>query len=57
MLRFAVAMLIPLWVFVYTVQFGRWLHKKRLALGAYSAYVIAGLSLLVSSVVLWRVYL
>jgi glucose dehydrogenase len=56
MLRFAASMLIPLWVFVYTVQFGRWLNRKKLLLGAVAAYVIAGLSLLVSGVVLWRVY-
>lgn len=55
MLKFALAMLVPLGVLIYTVQFGRWMQKKRLMLGAISAYVLAAMSLLLSGAVLWKI--
>ncbi|GMA50218.1 hypothetical protein GCM10025857_15750 [Alicyclobacillus contaminans] len=55
MLRFLAAMVIPLWVLVYTVQFGRWMHKKRLRVGAWSAYTVGAAAFVAAGVVLWRV--
>jgi len=56
MLKFSLAMLVPLGVLIYTVQFGRWMQKKRLILGAVSAYVLAAVSLLLSGAVLWQIF-
>lgn len=56
MLKFGLAMLVPLGVLIYTVQFGRWMQKKRLILGAISAYSLAAVSLLLSGVVLWNIF-
>jgi hypothetical protein len=50
-------MLIPLWIFVYTIQFGRWMQKKKLNIAAASVYVVACLSLAVAGAVFWKVYL
>lgn len=57
MLRFLAAMLIPAWIFLYTIQFGRWMQKKDLLVAAVSVYVVACLAVAVAGAVLWRVYL
>ncbi len=57
MLKFIASMLIPLWIFVYTVQFGRWMQKKKLRVAAVSVYVVACLSVAVAGAVFWKVYL
>jgi hypothetical protein len=56
-LKFIASMLIPLWIFVYTVQFGRWMQKKKLRVAAVSVYVVACLSVAVAGAVFWKVYL
>jgi hypothetical protein len=56
-IRFFASMLIPLWIFVYTIQFGRWMQKKKLNIAAASVYVVACLSLAVAGAVFWKVYL
>ncbi|MCF8563882.1 hypothetical protein LLE49_03890 [Alicyclobacillus tolerans] len=56
MFKFVLAMLIPLGVAIYTVQFGRWMLRKRLGLGAVSAFALAVATFSVSGVVLWRIF-
>lgn len=48
------AMLVPLWVAIYTWSFGRWL-KRRGSGYAFPAYLLAVLSLATSSAAIWRV--
>ncbi|MCL6452004.1 MAG: hypothetical protein K6T78_00070 [Alicyclobacillus sp.] len=54
MLRFLLLMVLPVWVCIYTVQFGRWVGSKRNVPGAVAAYAIAGLSFCGSGWILWR---
>ncbi|MCL6631369.1 MAG: hypothetical protein K6T63_01945 [Alicyclobacillus herbarius] len=54
MLEFLISMLIPLGVGFYTYRFGKWVESKGSRIGSASAYVLALLSLGVTSVVLWR---
>ena len=56
MLKFGLTMLIPLGVFIYTVQFGRWMQGKRLWLGAFTAYGFGVTALGLSGLILWRVF-
>lgn len=55
MLKFLCSMLIPLYVLIYTIQFGRWMQKKRLTQSAVSAYAVGTVAFLVSGIVLWRI--
>jgi hypothetical protein len=55
-LKFIFSMLLPLYVLIYTIQFGRWMQKKRQTQGALSAYTVGTIAFLVSSVVLWRMF-
>lgn len=56
MLNFALAMIVPLWVCFYTVQFGRWIHRREAAKAAVSAYALAVVTFVVSGAVLWRMF-
>ncbi|GGJ05602.1 hypothetical protein GCM10010885_13430 [Alicyclobacillus cellulosilyticus] len=57
MLKFLAAMVIPLYVLVYTALYGRWLTKRRApAKAAAAAYALAGLSFAVSAVIFWRLF-
>jgi uncharacterized membrane protein YhfC len=55
MLKFLCSMLIPLYVLIYTIQFGRWMQKKRQTQSAVSAYAVGTVAFLVSGCVLWRI--
>jgi hypothetical protein len=57
MLKFIVAMLIPLWIAIYTVSFARWLRRRKDSFAAWiSAYLLSIVSLGVSGVALWRIF-
>ncbi|PWK12847.1 hypothetical protein [Tumebacillus permanentifrigoris] len=47
-------MLIPLWVAVYTFNFGRWMHKRGNVAGTWGAYLFVALELGVSGWVFLR---
>jgi len=57
MLKFGMLMLIPIWIFIYTISFGRWLHRKREWMGASSVYLLAAGSVTLSSFVLWKLFI
>lgn len=54
MVIYALTLVIPLWVAVYTISFGRWLTRHQEG-PAFPAYTLAVLSLAVSSTALWRI--
>ncbi len=57
MLKFVIAMIIPVLVFRYTISFGGWLSRHRGAKGKVigsPAYVVASGSLALTGYVLWR---
>ncbi|WP_019120342.1 hypothetical protein [Brevibacillus massiliensis] len=41
---FIIEALIPLGILIYTINFGRWLGKRKLPVGAFGAYFVGGLS-------------
>ncbi|WP_157061735.1 hypothetical protein [Alicyclobacillus ferrooxydans] len=55
MFRFIMTMLIPIWVGIYTFQFGRWVKTKQNPVGSYAAFIIAVGSVATSGWVLWRI--
>lgn len=54
MLKFAISMLIPLWIAIYTVSFGRWMHRRGSDFGAFAAVLLSVLSFCASGAALWR---
>lgn len=56
MLNFGLALLGPIYIFLYSVQFVRWLHRQGYAGGSVAAAVVSLLSLGVTSLVLWRMF-
>lgn len=57
MLKFLFALLIPVGVYVYTCSFARQMERKGQAAGAVSAYALGSLSFIVTSIVLWRMFI
>ena len=57
MIQFVIVMVISLYITIYTAVFGHWMQKQRLRAGALSAYVIAGITLALTGMLMWRMYL
>ncbi|MCL6516769.1 hypothetical protein [Alicyclobacillus sp.] len=60
MLSFVLLMLIPLWMLFYTVQFGRWLSRRRQSASDVQVWPVYGIGLVsfaLSTYVLWRMFL
>lgn len=53
-LNLALQMVIPVGVTIYTVNFGRWMAGKGNRPGAYGAYALAIIALVLSAVSLFR---
>jgi fumarate reductase subunit D len=53
-LTFILQMLLPLWIAVYTFNFGRWMHKRDDRAGSWGAYLFAVLALGISGWVVLR---
>lgn len=54
-LSYLVSMLIPLYILIYTIQFGRWLHRKKELRAAWSAYTLGAVSFISAGFALWRI--
>ncbi|QSO55442.1 hypothetical protein JZ785_15110 [Alicyclobacillus curvatus] len=54
MFRFMILMLIPLWVLIYTIQFGRWVWKKQNRSGTFAIYFIGIGAFMTAGWILWR---
>lgn len=55
MFRFLAMMLIPLWILIYTVQFGRWVGRRGNWLGATAAWGVGVVAFGAAGFILWRV--
>lgn len=53
-LEMVLMMIIPTGVLIYTISFGRWMKKKRLASGFVSALFVGIISYVTTGWVLWR---
>jgi hypothetical protein len=56
MFKFALAMVIPLMILIYTLSFGRWLHHRKVGIAEVSAYALAIISFGTSGVVFWQLF-
>ncbi|MFB5192298.1 hypothetical protein [Alicyclobacillus fastidiosus] len=54
MLRFIVAMIIPLIIFIYTMSFTRWMGRQKHLAAATSAALLGVMTLVASGATIWK---